>query len=130
MRYAEISKELNDLSYQVINSAYKVHNLLGPGLLEKCYIECLFIEFKLKNIQVQKQVPISIIYNEHEISNAYRIDLLIDEKIIIEVKSIDGLAPIHEAQLLTYLTLSNKRLGFLMNFNEKHLRAGIKRMVK
>ncbi len=118
-----------DLTERIIGIAIDVHKKLGPGLLENAYKQCLAYEFKKANISFQMEVNCPILYKEVEISCGFRIDLLIEDKIIIELKCVDKIIPIHEAQLLTYLKLTNKMLGLIINFNEVYLKDGIRRMV-
>jgi GxxExxY protein len=122
-------EELNSISYKIIGSAYEVHRQLGPGLLESTYQVCLASELNDANLKVEIQKPLPVIYKNIKLDAGYRIDLLVEDKIIIELKAVDEIAPIHEAQLLTYLKLSDKKLGLLINFNVKDLKKGIKRMV-
>lgn len=121
-------EDLNKLSYSIIGCAFKVHTQLGPGLLESAYEICLEHELGKVNIGVARQVPLPIIYDGIKLDAGYRIDLLVDEKVIIEIKSVDQLAPIHQAQLMTYLKLAEKKLGLLINFNVMDLKTGIKRI--
>jgi GxxExxY protein len=119
----------NDLSYKIIGAAYRVHKKLGPGLLESAYEVCFMYELKKLGFKVERQKPIPLIYDEIKLDAGYRIDLLVENMIIIEIKSIDAVAPVHIAQLLTYLKLSEMRLGLLINFNVINLKEGIKRVV-
>jgi GxxExxY protein len=121
----EIEKTFKTL----LNCAFRVHSSLGPGLLENSYQECLFYELRKSGIEVSKQVPLPLVYEEVILEIGYRIDLMVEERIIVEVKSIDALAEIHMAQILTYMRLSGCRLGLLVNFNVKHLKDGIKRVI-
>ena len=121
--------EINDLTYKIIGCAMKVHRLLGPGLLESTYEHCLARELLLKGIKYERQVGLPVIYENCQLDAGYRIDLLVEDRVIIELKSIDKIAPIHKAQLLTYMKLSGKRLGLLMNFNVVSLKEGIIRMI-
>jgi GxxExxY protein len=118
-----------ELTEKIIGLAIEVHKELGPGLLENTYKQCLAYELKKSDISFQLEVNCPIIYKEVQISCGFRIDLLVEDKIIIELKCVDKIIPIHEAQLLTYLKLYNKRVGLLINFNEKLLKDGIKRMI-
>jgi GxxExxY protein len=119
----------NEVSGQIVDAAMKVHTALGPGLLESAYEGCLAYELRKRGLKVAPQVGLPVVYEGVNIDVGYRIDLLVEDLVIVELKSVDKIAPIHEAQLLTYLKLSGKRLGLLMNFNVLHLRDGIKRMV-
>ena len=113
----------------VIDSAMKVHSALGPGLLESAYRACLAHELDLRGLDVSQEKPLPVLYEGAEISVGYRIDLLLNQKVIVELKAVEKLLPIHTAQLLSYLKLSGCKLGFLINFNVLHLKDGIKRVV-
>jgi GxxExxY protein len=119
----------NELSYLVIGSAIDLHKNVGPGLLESAYENALAFELRNKGLNVKQQVPMPFIYKEVKLEVGYRIDLLVENKLLIEVKSIDTLAPVHFSQLLTYLKLADKRLGLLINFNSKFLKDNIHRIV-
>jgi len=121
--------ELNQISGVVVSAAMKVHSVLGPGLLENAYEACLLHELKKRGTDVQTQVALPIQYDGERIDLGYRLDLLVEGEVIVELKAVERLLPIHEAQLLSYLKLSGKRLGLLVNFNVPHLKDGIKRMV-
>ena len=121
--------ELNDLTEKIIGCAIKVHRALGPGLLESAYEVCLVHELRKAGLSVEKQVPLSIIYDGIELEACYQLDVVVEDLIILELKSVERIMPIHEAQLLTYLKLTNKKLGLLINFNIQLLKNGIKRMV-
>lgn len=121
--------ELNKISEIVIGCAIKVHKALGPGLLESTYEVCLVHELNKAGLKVQSQVALPVIYDGIKLDAGYRIDLLVEDLVIVELKAVDSLLPIHEAQLLSYLKLSNKKLGLLINFNVKLLKNGIKRLV-
>ena len=118
-----------ELTGSILHCAYKVHSALGPVLLESAYEECLHYELDNIGIQVIKQKPMPLVYEEKKLDLGYRIDLLVDGKVIIEVKSVDALNPVHMAQLMTYLKLSGCRIGFLINFNVESLKDGIKRII-
>lgn len=118
----------NDLSGIIIGCAMRVHTVLGPGLLESAYEECLEYELRKRGFSVGKQIPIPLVYEEVELDCVYRLDLIVENKVIIEVKSVESLKPIHSVQLLTYLKLTNCKLGLLFNFNVLHLKEGIKRV--
>jgi len=122
-------ENLNDLTYKIIGCAFKVHSNLGPGLLESTYEHCLIQELILKGLLCERQVGLPIVYNNTRLEIGYRIDILVENRVIIELKSIDQVAPIHKAQLLTYLKLSGKQLGLLINFNVVDLKEGISRMI-
>ncbi len=118
----------NALSRRVIGCAIEVHRHLGPGLLESTYEDCLCHELSLAGIAHARQVALPVIYKGVTMAAAYRLDLLVDNRLILEIKSVDRLMPVHEAQMLTYLRMSGMRLGLLMNFNHAVLKDGIKRM--
>jgi GxxExxY protein len=117
------------ISRIVFESALKVHKSLGPGLLESAYEECLFYELKKTGLRVKKQKPIPLIYEEVNLEIGYRIDIIIENKFIVEVKSVEVLNEVHLAQLLTYLKLSDCKLGLLINFNVKLLKDGVRRII-
>ena len=119
----------NELSNIIIGEAIYVHKTLGPGLLESVYKECLFYRLVKKEIFVRKEVPVPVIFEEIKMECGYRADLIIENKVVIEVKSVDSLGDIHKAQTLTYLRLLNLKLGLLINFNVLVLKHGINRIV-
>lgn len=119
----------NEIASIVFESALKVHKRLGPGLLESAYEECMFYELKKKNLKVEKQKALPLIYDEVRLDVGYRLDLIIEEKFIVEIKSVENLNDIHLAQILTYLRLSNCKLGLLINFNVILLKNGVKRVI-
>ena len=122
--------ELNQLSSLIIKAAIKVHRELGPGLLETVYQSCMIIELKNMGINVQSEVPVEIFYNGQKINDqGFRIDLLIEDRIVVELKSVEQVRDVHKKQLLTYLKLSNKPLGLLINFNEVLLKNGLTRII-
>jgi GxxExxY protein len=118
-----------DLTGRIIDCAVKVHKQLGPGLLESAYEECLHMELLESGISALKQVPMPLIYNGKKLEIGYRLDLLIEEKVVIEVKSVECLNPVHTAQLMTYLKMSGCKIGFLINFNVVFLKDGIRRII-
>ncbi len=120
----------NSLSNLVINRALKVHTALGPGLLESAYKECLFYELQKSGLFVEKEKPMPLIYEEVKLECGYRVDLLVENKLIIEIKAVEALNDVHLAQTLTYLKLANCKLGLLINFNVLRLKEkGIRRVV-
>ena len=121
--------ELNDLTYKIIGCVYKVHSELGPGLLESTYEVCLEYELLKAGLMVERQKALPVVYDEVRLDAGYRIDLLINNEVILELKSVDGIAPIHQAQVMTYLKLSGLKLGLLLNFNVKDMKNGIKRII-
>jgi GxxExxY protein len=122
-------RQLNDLTGAVIASALRVHSTLGPGLLESAYHACLIYELGVRRLDIQSQVAVPIDYNGVIIETAYKMDLLVENQVIVELKTVSKILPVHEAQLLSYLRLGRRRVGLLINFHELHLRDGIKRMV-
>ena len=120
---------LNKLSKIILDSSIEVHRNLGPGLLESVYEVCLCKELNLRNINLQRQVSLPVEYKNEKLDADFRIDVLVENEIIIELKAVEFLLPVHEAQLLTYLKLADKRLGFLINFNVPKLVDGFKRRV-
>ncbi|HTG67417.1 MAG TPA: GxxExxY protein [Flavobacterium sp.] len=119
----------NEISKIVFESALKVHKVLGPGLLESAYEECLFYELTKFNLKVEKQKALPLVYEEVKLDVGYRIDIIVEDKFIVEVKSVETLNDVHLAQLLTYLRLSDCKLGLLINFNVKLLKEGVRRVV-
>ena len=119
----------NEISQLIIGCAIKVHTALGPGLLESAYEECLYYELVKEGLKVEKQKALPLIYEGIKLEVGYRLDLIVEEKVIIEIKACEGLNDIHLAQVLTYLKLSNVKLGLLINFNVTRVKDGIKRVV-
>jgi GxxExxY protein len=121
--------ELNELSSQVIGCAIKVHTALGPGLLESAYQECLYYELKESGLLVKKELALPIVYKEVKLDHGYRIDLLVEDQLVIEIKTVEAFTDVHNAQVLTYLKLGNYPLGLLLNFHVSRMKDGIKRLV-
>ena len=119
----------NEIAHQILDSAYRVHSKLGPGLFESVYEAALAYELAQRGLNVSRQFPIPVIYESIQIEAGFRADLLVEGKVIVELKSIEAIAPVHQKQLLTYLRLSNTRLGLLLNFNVPRLKEGITRLV-
>jgi len=117
------------LSWEIIGCGMRVHTALGAGLLESAYEECLCHELKRAGLQFQRQVGVPIAYGGIALASAFRLDLLIEEKVVVEIKAVEQILKVHEAQLLTYLRLSGMRLGLLLNFNTVHFRDGIRRRI-
>lgn len=113
----------------VVNTALKVHSALGAGLLESVHEACFAYELVKQGLQVKQQVPCPIVYEDLKIDGAFRLDLLIEERVVVEIKAVEKILPVHGAQLLSYLKLGNYKLGFLLNFNVVHMKHGIQRMV-
>ena len=118
----------NDISGKIIGCAIEVHKALGPGLLESAYEECLYYELQAAGLKVEKQKPLPVIYKEVKLEAGYRIDLLVEDCVVVELKAVDALHDVHTAQVLTYLKLSGCKLGLLLNFNVTKLVNGIKRL--
>lgn len=121
--------ELNYISGKIIGCAIKVHRTLGPGLLERTYEICLIHELKKEGLKIKSQVALPIKYDGIQLDAGYKLDVLVEDEVILELKSVEKLLAIHEAQLLTYLKLANKKLGLLINFNVQVLKNGIKRKI-
>jgi len=119
----------NELSQVILDCAFNVHKNLGPGLLESVYEETISYELLKKNIKIQRQVGIPVVYNDIKMEIGFRADIIVENKVIIEIKSVESLSDVHFKQLLTYLKLSDLKLGLLINFNESLLKNGIKRVV-
>ena len=119
----------HDVSHTVIKAALKVHSALGPGLLESAYEACLVHELRKSGLQVQAQVALPITYDEVTLDLGYRLEMIVEDLVLLEIKAFDSIAPIHEAQLLSYLKLSGKSLGLIINFHVLHLKEGIERLV-
>lgn len=121
--------ETNELSGKILKCAFKVHTALGPGLLESAYQACLEYELRENGLFVEKEKPVPLVYEGVKLDCGYRIDLLVERKFVLELKTVDAFAPIHMAQILTYLKLMDLRHGMLLNFNVQSLKNGIKRVV-
>jgi GxxExxY protein len=121
--------EINQITEKIIGCAIEVHRNLGPGLLESAYEECLAFEILNSGLKVVRQQPVPVVYKNIKLDCGYRIDLLIEDKVIIELKTVESINPVHEAQILTYMKFSNKSIGLLINFNVTLLKNGIKRFV-
>jgi GxxExxY protein len=121
--------EENNISFKIRGAIFKVYNHFGPGLLESVYVAALAAELKREDLTVRKEVPVPVIFNEEKLEVGFRIDLLVEEKVIVEVKSIEAIAPVHHKQVLTYLKLTGLKLGILVNFNVEQINDGIHRKV-
>jgi len=119
----------NELSKIIIGKAIDIHKTLGPGLLESAYKECLFYELNSSGFYVEKEKPMPIIYKEVKLDHGYRIDLLVENKVVIELKTVDAISDVHVAQILTYLKFGGYKLGLLINFNVTLLKNGLKRFI-
>ena len=122
-------EQLNILSGRIIGAAIEVHKHLGPGLLESAYEECLNYELVKNGLSVRRQEPVPILYKEVKLEFGYRIDILVENLVVVELKAVDTLLPVHEAQVLTYMKFARKRLGLLINFNVTLLKNGLRRFI-
>ena len=124
-----VEKTENELSNIIIGCAIEVHRQLGPGLLESAYQECLYFELKNQGLNVVKEKPMPIVYKDVKLDHGYRLDLLVNNKVVIEIKTVETFTEVHTAQVLTYLKLGNYKLGLLLNFYVSSLKSGIKRII-
>ena len=122
--------EINEITRLILEAAYKVHSSLGPGLLESSYQACLAYEIRKRGLQVDTEVALPLVYEEIKLDCGYRIDMLVEKQVIIELKVVEALNDVHLAQILTYLKFSNRKVGLLINFNVKSLKEGIQRVVR
>jgi GxxExxY protein len=122
-------ERLNGITETIIGAAIQIHRTLGPGLLESAYEYCLAYELGMRGLRVEQQKPLPLVYDQVKLECGYRIDLLVEGSVVVEVKSVDALAPIHEAQIITYLKLSGCKLGLLINFNVPAVKDGIHRFI-
>ena len=128
-QHCEGERAKDEITGEIIGAAMKVHSVLGPGLLESAYEVCLIYELKKRGLHVADQVALPVVYEDVRLDAGYRMDLVVDETVVVEIKAVDEIAPIHKAQLLSYLKLSGLKVGLLLNFNVTHLRDGITRMM-
>ncbi len=119
----------NEIARIIVNTSFNIHVKLGPGLLESVYEEILYYELTKQNLKVERQKPIPVIWDDRKMEIGFRADLIVKNKVIVELKSVESIAPVHPKQLLTYLRITNLRLGLLINFNEKLIKNGITRIV-
>jgi len=129
MNYSKPTQKQESIFKSTLDCCFTVHTKLGPGLLESAYEKCLAHELSKKGHQVKLQLPMPLVYDEIHLDAGYRIDIFVDQEVIVELKSVDALAPIHLALVLTYMKLAEVKLGLLINFNVKHLKDGIKRVI-
>jgi GxxExxY protein len=122
-------ESINDLTYKIIGAAYKVHSALGPGLLESAYKECLYYVLTKEGIFVEKEKGLPLLFEEVKLEIGYRVDLLVEHKVVIEIKAVEAFTDVHMAQVLTYLKLSGCTIGLLLNFNVADMKKGIKRII-
>jgi GxxExxY protein len=121
--------ELNEITHEILDSAYKIHSKLGPGLLESAYQACLVYELREKGLKVEVEKPLPLIYEEVKLECGYRIDILVEDQVVVELKTVEAFTDVHTAQVLTYLKLSERKVGLLINFYVKSLKDGIKRLI-
>ena len=121
--------ERNEISGAIVDAAIKVHSALGPGLLESAYAACLRHELIKRGLKVVSEVPVPVVYDGIKLDAGYKLDLLVEDTVVVELKAIEALAPIHKAQIISYLKLAHKPIGLLINFHSLHLKDGIKRFV-
>jgi len=119
--------DINQITKQVIGCAIEVHKILGPGLLESAYEECLMFELKQAGLNAERQIPVPVMYKDVKLECGYRIDILVEKEVVIELKTVDAFCPVHEAQILTYMKFAKKEIGLLINFNTVLLKDGIRR---
>jgi len=119
----------NQLTHEIIGAAIEVHKVLGPGLLESAYEECMARELSLRNLRFERQKPLPVVYKEVKLECGYRMDFLVEDKVVVELKAVEALAPIHQAIMLTYLRLSGRKIGLLINFHVEVLKEGVRRLV-
>ncbi len=127
MYKGSLPDDIEDVAREIVDSAFRVHSSLGPGLLEGVYETCLEYELRRRKLVVAKQVPVPIRYEDLQLEAGLRLDLLVEKKVVIEIKAVERMIPVFDAQLLSYLKLAKLRLGFLINFNVPRIRAGIRR---
>lgn len=129
MEFQEVSREVDAIAKEIVDAAFNVHRNLGPGLLESVYEICLMHELNKRNLDVEKQKRIPVLYDGVRLDTDLRLDMLVENKVVVELKAVETMLPVYEAQLLTYLKLTGKRLGLLINFNVPLIKYGIKRRI-
>jgi GxxExxY protein len=129
MAFEPIPAEVEELATQTVDAAFKVHKELGPGLLESVYEVCLVYELSKKGLKAVRQLELPVVYQGVQLDAGLRLDILVEDQLIVEVKAVEKFAPVHQAQLMTYLKLTNRRLGLLINFNVPLIKQGIKRVI-
>lgn len=122
--------EINKITEIIISCAIEVHKQLGPGLLESAYEECLCYELKIARLRFERQKPVPVVYKEIRLDCGYRIDILVEDSVVIELKTVEAFSPVHEAQILTYMKFADKKLGLLINFYVTRLKDGLKRYIR
>lgn len=128
IQHPDVDEEVDSLTGNIIGAAIEVHRSIGPGLLESAYQACLLYELRLRRLKVESQKPLPVFYKDVLIDCGYRLDMVVENQVVVEIKSVGSLAGVHEAQLLSYLKLGEYRVGLLINFNVKTLKDGIRRM--
>ncbi len=121
--------DINEITHEILDSAYKIHSKLGPGLLESAYQACLVYELRKKGLKVEVEKPLPLIYEEVKLECGYRIDIFVEDQVVVELKTVEAFTDVHTAQVLTYLKLSESKVGLLINFYVKSLKEGIKRLI-
>ncbi|MFO8024379.1 GxxExxY protein [Thiohalophilus sp.] len=129
MEFKKVSSEIDRIAKEVVDSVFCVHKALGPGLLESVYEACMLHELKKRGMKVESQKAMQIVYDELKIDTGLRLDLLVEDEIIVELKAVEAILPVHDSQILSYLKLANKRLGLLINFNVPVIKDGIRRKI-
>ncbi len=127
--FERIDPETERTAGQVVDAAFKIHRIFGPGLLESAYQACLAYELRKRGLKVEVEIPVPLVYEEVKLDVGFRIDLFVEGKLIVELKAVEALLPIHEAQVITYLKVTKQRLGLLINFNEPLIKDGIQRVI-
>ncbi|MEE4274052.1 MAG: GxxExxY protein [Thermoanaerobaculales bacterium] len=128
-KWAELPSGMNTLSGKIVDAAFAVHSELGPGLLENIYEQCLLIELRNRDLEVKRHVDVPVVYKGDTTGTGIRIDLLVEDSIVVELKAVETVLPVHKAQVLTYLKLTGHRLGLLINFNVSEIKQGIHRVI-
>jgi len=129
VKHQELPPEVESIAREIVDAAYTVHRALGPGLLESVYEACLAHELSKRGLKIDRQVILPVVYDSIRLEAGLRLDMLVENQVVVELKAVEVLLPVHEAQMLTYLKLTGHRLGFLMNFNVALMKDGIRRMV-
>ena len=129
MSYAPIPPRTEEVTKMILDAAFKVHSALGPGLLESVYETCLLHELKSNNFRIENQLSLPVVYEDITVDSGLRLDLMVENCVIVEIKAVENIIPLYHAQILTYLKLTKKRIGLLINFNTIHLRDGIRRII-
>lgn len=129
VEFESVATNVESVAAQIVDSAVRIHKALGPGLLESVYELCLCHELSKRQISFARQIPLPVCYDGIRLESGFRIDVLVENSIVVELKAVESTTPLHEAQLLTYMKLTNTRLGFLLNFNVPLMKQGIKRLV-